>query len=154
MHVYLIQHAEAVSSDINLERPITERGARDTERLAIFARKHLGAGISRIYHSGKTRARQTAEIFAHHLDLDSALTQADALDPDSDPSVWAMRINELDENVMLVGHMPHIGRLASTLVTGDPNKQIVDIRNSAIMKLSKAGHGNWLVAEYVTPDSV
>ena len=67
MWLYLVQHGEATSEEEDPERPLTERGVVDVHRVA---RKAAEAGIVtavRVVHSGKTRARQTAEAWGQAL---------------------------------------------------------------------------------------
>ena len=62
--LYLVQHGEAVPDDVDPARPLSQAGKKDVERLAEFlARRKLA--VSRILHSGKLRAQQTAELIAY-----------------------------------------------------------------------------------------
>ena len=58
---------------------------------------------ARVIHSGKTRARQTAEIWAETLSVQAEA--AGGLAPGDDPAIWADGVG--DEDLMLVGHLPH-----------------------------------------------
>ena len=90
MRLYLVQHGEARSEEKDPERPLTDRGASDVRRVAKLATEAGGVMVERILHSGKTRARRTAEIWAAELGI--AATEADGLAPMDDPSVWASRV--------------------------------------------------------------
>ncbi len=52
---------------------------------------------------------------------------------------------------MLVGHLPHLGRLASSLLVGEPEREIIRFRNSAIVCLVKSESG-WLLQWILTPE--
>jgi phosphohistidine phosphatase len=52
---------------------------------------------------------------------------------------------------MVVGHLPHLSRLAALLLTGDPAKEVVKFRYSGVLALTKE-QGRWSVAWYITPD--
>jgi len=61
LRVYLVRHGKAKSKEEDPERHLTERGAEEVRRVARFLAA-AGIQVSKILHSGKTRARQTAEI--------------------------------------------------------------------------------------------
>src|SRR5688500_9788627 len=63
MRLYLVQHGEAVPEQVDPQRPLSEAGRRDVQAMA---RLLAGAGIrpTRIVHSGKRRAQETAELLA------------------------------------------------------------------------------------------
>ena len=58
--VYLVHHADAVSPDVDAQRPLSERGRMHAERLAVESARR-GVKPEVVWHSGKLRARQTAE---------------------------------------------------------------------------------------------
>ncbi|MGH8743981.1 MAG: histidine phosphatase family protein, partial [Burkholderiales bacterium] len=61
MKLYLLQHGDALPEEVNPNRSLSERGREDVKRLAEFVGTH-GIRVKSVYHSGKTRARETAEI--------------------------------------------------------------------------------------------
>lgn len=66
MRIYLTQHGQALAAEIDPERPLSEQGHSDIQRLAAL----LGGAeirVGRVLHSGKTRAEQTAAILAEAL---------------------------------------------------------------------------------------
>ena len=69
-----------------------------------------------VWHSGKLRARQTAEIYWSACNPAAAFSAARGLQPD-DPPGW-MRDQLVGEtrSIMLVGHMPHLSRLLQALI--------------------------------------
>jgi phosphohistidine phosphatase SixA len=66
MRAYLVQHGEAHPEEVSPERELTPRGRSDVERVATLL-ANGGVRVAKVYHSGKTRARQTAELFARRL---------------------------------------------------------------------------------------
>jgi broad specificity phosphatase PhoE len=74
----LIQHAEAVEEEVDVTRPISDKGREDATKMTKYmAGSNLkftpgGARVDALLHSGKLRAEQTAEIFQanilHHND--------------------------------------------------------------------------------------
>ena len=142
MWLHLVQHGHAKTEAQDPERPLTDRGAADVRRVAELA---AAAGITtgRICHSGKTRARQTAEAWGQVLGAPVEL--AEALAPRDDPSVWAKQVAMNTGDLMLVGHMPHLGRLAGVLLTDDPERPVVAFQPGALVGLQKSQAG-WSVA--------
>ena len=63
MKLYLVQHAKAASKETDPERSLTEEGLRDIRKVAEFI-KPLDLSVDYLWHSGKNRAQQTAEILA------------------------------------------------------------------------------------------
>jgi len=151
MRLYLVQHGEAKGEEEDPERPLTDRGASDVRRVA---RHVAGAGsptIGRIHHSGKTRARQTAELWAEALGVPVA--ESDGLAPKDDPAIWAKRVAGEPADVLLVGHLPHLSRLAGLLLAGDAERQVVAFRPGGVVGLEQAG-GGWSVFLVLPPDLV
>ena len=63
MRLYLVQHGEAKSEAEDPERSLTKRGEEETGKVSVAA-KRLSIRPSKIHHSGKKRAEQTAGIIA------------------------------------------------------------------------------------------
>jgi len=61
VNIYLMQHGKPVPKDKDPEKPLSERGRDEVQNIAGFLKK-AGIQVEAVYHSGKTRARQTAEI--------------------------------------------------------------------------------------------
>ena len=73
MKLYLVQHGEAVSKDIDPGRPLSPDGVMAVQSIATHMfNRHIE--LNRVYHSGKLRAHQTAEIFADTLFVGGAIT--------------------------------------------------------------------------------
>src|SRR5436305_14596055 len=139
MRVYFVRHGEAKREDVDPERHLTARGAEDVRRIAADARNDLGVRPTRILHSGKARARQTAEIWAELAGADVAET--DALAPNDDPTVWAARLDAEGDGLMLVGHLPHLERLVGLLVTGDADRGVVGFPAGGLVRLERTEAG-------------
>jgi len=52
-----------------------------------------------------------------------------------------------------VGHLPHLSRLTSLLLVGDPTREIVSFRMGAIVCLTREEEG-WRLKWILTPDFV
>ena len=151
MRLYLVQHGEATSKDENPERPLSEVGIAHATQVAAFAARHLTVNITQIFHSGKTRACQTAEIFAEHLNPVNGIVATDGLAPNDDPIGWLARVGETTGDLMLVGHLPHLARLCGLLLCGGADKTAVRFRNAGIVCLERGDDGDWGLAGMITP---
>jgi phosphohistidine phosphatase len=121
--LYLVQHGQAKPEDEDPQRPLTARGADDVTWVAHWGIDRFGVRPSRITHSDKTRARQTAEIWGRLTGVDPE--QGDGLAPNDDPTTWARRVAAETADLMLVGHLPHLAKVVSLLLTGDADRQLV-----------------------------
>lgn len=150
MRVFLVQHGEATPEPENPARPLTHRGREEVRRVARHA-AGLGLQVAEICHSGKLRARQTAEILAAALSPGRGVREADGLAPGDDPTRARAEIQAASEPLMLVGHLPHLSRLASLLLVGDPGKDIIQFRNGAIVCLTRV-EDCWRLEWILTPE--
>ena len=152
MEIYLVQHGQAESKERHPERPLTPTGRSEAICVAdLMAELDLGVGA--IWHSGKLRAKQTAEIFAARLYAMEGVVEHEGLAPNDDPALMANALAGTETAVMLVGHLPHLSRLTSLFVTGDPTREIVAFRNAGVVCLGREGPG-WRVRWMITPDQV
>ena len=153
MNLYLVQHGEALSSDDDPSRPLSETGVMNTRRVGDYLDRENKLVIPEILHSGKERAAQTAELFAESLHASSVAAAPD-LNPNDDPGLWAERLKMRTKDLMLVGHLPHVQRLAGLLLSADASAASVPFTNSCVICLSRDEQAAWHVQWTVTPDSV
>ena len=151
MFLYLVQHAEAKREEDDPERPLSEKGWNEIRKVADYASAHRVLRVARVLHSGKTRARQTADVLAEAIRPAPTIEEADGLDPLAEPQIWAGRLAEGQQGLMLVGHLPHLARLASTLLCGDEATLVVSFRTGGILSLERAEQGAWSVLWMVVP---
>lgn len=64
MLLILVHHADAVTGIVDATRPLSELGHRQAASVASRVALH-GVKPIAIWHSGKLRARETAEIYWH-----------------------------------------------------------------------------------------
>ena len=144
MRVYLVRHGEANSEDVDPERHLSGRGADRVRQIATDAVSDLGARPARVVHSGKARARETAEIWSGLIAAD--LAEGDSLAPNDDPSIWAARLELEADDFMLVGHLPHLERLVGLLVTGDADAAAVAGFPAGGLVALERTDGGWAVS--------
>jgi phosphohistidine phosphatase len=151
MKLYLLQHAKAVSKDENPERPLTEEGSRDIKKVAAFI-KSLSLSVDYLYHSGKTRAMQTAEVLAEVIMVKNEVAAHDGLAPNDDVRAIIEKINVDGRDVMIVGHLPFMAKLASLLLTGSESTTAVAFKQGSILCLDYSDECKWQVKWMITPD--
>ncbi|RKZ33467.1 phosphohistidine phosphatase SixA [bacterium] len=152
MNLYLVQHARAKSKEENPDRPLTEQGYIDAEKVAKFVGKSNTIILDVIYHSGKTRAGQTAEIFAKYLAPTDGVKESDGLKALDNPEIWANRVKEMERDIMLVGHLPYMSKLASLLISGNQENKVVEFQKGGIVCLSGDDNGNWSLRWMIIPE--
>ena len=116
MNFYLVRHGDAVAAVENAERPLSRIGREQVQRAACRVLER-SSEVSRIYHSGILRAKQTAEILAKAFPTNLAVEQHAGLLPEDDPAVVKAELDAADCSIMLVGHLPYLKRLAALLTT-------------------------------------
>jgi phosphohistidine phosphatase len=151
MNIYLVQHAEAKSEDEDPQRSLTKQGHRDALAVADMA-KRLDLKVKQIRHSGKIRARQTAEVMGAALSPSDGVVEADGLSPLDDVAPVAKALTEAGEPVMLVGHLPFMERLAGQMTAGDAELAVVKFHNAGIVCLTHAEGDRWQVSWIITPE--
>ena len=46
--------------------------------------------------------------------------------PEDDPAIVKAELDLMEDPVAVVGHLPHLNRLAALLTSGDPNRAVVE----------------------------
>ena len=154
MKLYLVQHADAKSKKEDPSRPLSDRGWEHIRRVVKYAEKHLRIQVEEIIHSGKLRAKQTAEVLAEHLNPTRGMIDSEELEPLADPRIWKNRLAETAGNIMIVGHLPHLGKLTGLLLTGDESKEIVRFRMGGIICLERDEGSRWTIQWMITPETI
>jgi phosphohistidine phosphatase len=137
--IYLVHHADAVGADVDPQRPLSPAGRAHAERLAQEAAAR-GVKPNVIWHSGKLRARQTAEPFLRTCNPLAQFAAIRGLQPD-DPPEWIKDVvTDETRDVMLVGHMPNLPRVLTLLLKG--NSATLDFPQHGLVALNHA-QGKW-----------
>ncbi|HZR24028.1 MAG TPA: hypothetical protein VFA59_10600 [Vicinamibacterales bacterium] len=120
MQLFLVHHGDAVGPDVDPRRPLSAVGRASVDRLANLAAQR-GVRPAAVWHSGKLRAKQTAEAFWRACNALAEFSAARHLQPD-DPPEW-MRDQLIGEtrDVLIAGHFPHLPRLLALLAGGAEN---------------------------------
>jgi phosphohistidine phosphatase len=118
LNLFLVHHGQAVGPDIDPRRPLSPGGRDAVERLASQAAAR-GAKPQVVWHSGKLRAKQTAEAFWRACNALAEFAAMRHLQPD-DPPMWLRdRLRHEARDILIAGHFPHLPRLLGLLVGSD-----------------------------------
>ncbi|HWU40268.1 MAG TPA: phosphohistidine phosphatase SixA, partial [Candidatus Acidoferrum sp.] len=147
-----MQHGEAAPEESDPARPLTPRGRLDVLKVSSVLEN---AGISSIpiRHSSKTRARQTAQIIASAIGSENITSEEKNLNPNDPIRGVADEISSLSGDLMIVGHLPFLGKLASFLLTGSEDAAIVAFRMGGTVCLER-DERHWQVAWMVVPELI
>ena len=116
MHLILVHHGDAVGPDVDPQRPLSAPGRLAVERLAAAAAAR-GAKPIVIWHSGKLRAKQTAEAFYRACNPFADFSATRDLQPEDSPEWMRDRLRAESRDVLIAGHYPHLPGLLATLVS-------------------------------------
>lgn len=150
MAVYLVQHGKSLPKDIDPEQRLSDQGAMEVAGVAETA-KSYGVRVSRIIHSVKARAEQTAGIFGAALKPEKGIHEKEGLKPLDDVELFAASLDET-ENLMVVGHLPFMERLNCYLSTGATDKRLFKFQNGGIVCMDKdTDTGLWHIKWSLSP---
>jgi phosphohistidine phosphatase len=151
MKLYLVQHGNAVSKDENPHRPLSDKGRADVARVADFVRP-LKITVDYLWHSKKSRALQTAQILAGAVKVKKGLSERDDINPNDELDALLKDLSKADGDIMVVGHMPFLGKLASELLSGSKAANTVHFRQGGILCLNYDKDTGWQIEWMITPD--
>lgn len=112
--IFLVHHADAVGPDVDPQRPLSTAGLQHATRLAAEAASR-GVKPAAVWHSGKLRARQTAEAMWRACNPLAELAAVRGLQPTDPPDEIEARLAGETRDVMIVGHMPSLPRILDVL---------------------------------------
>lgn len=118
MKLYLMRHGQAASPQADPQRGLTAAGKAEIEQLA---QRLTGQGIRcrEVWHSGKARAQQTAEIMAAALAPGVTPQMRRGLKPDDEPADIVPELECLQADTLIASHLPFVPGLLTEL-TGQP----------------------------------
>ena len=151
MFLYLVQHGQAVEKTVDAERPLSSEGVADVKGVASFLTR-AGAAPGKILHSGKARARQTAEIFAGALGTEADPAEISGIAPLDSVVDFASRASVSAEDTMICSHQPFVGRLVSRLLAGDEALPLVEYSPGSVACLERDAGGKWVLCWFIRPE--
>jgi phosphohistidine phosphatase len=135
MAFYIVQHGQSLTKDLDPEKGLSNHGIETVEKIARVAQDY-GVKVAQIQHSGKKRARQTAELLAAILEPADGLQEVAGIKPMDDVAAFASRV-DYSANNMVVGHLPFLERLTSFLVIGQQRPIVFKLQNGGILCLDQ-----------------
>jgi phosphohistidine phosphatase len=149
-----MQHGEATTEADNPQRPLTDAGRANVQRVAGRARA-AGVRVSHCVHSEKLRAEQTARLLVHEIGADASVVARAGLAPNDAVNPIAEWLRDLRdrESLAIVGHLPFLDRLTSLLVAADEDAHVLRFRMGGLVKLEpKDGRDGFSVAWVLAPE--
>lgn len=154
MKLYCVRHGEAEDAAVNPERPLTESGKEGIEKVARYVGE-AGVHIDYLMHSPKVRAVETAEIFSKFVEVGRPNECTELLDELHDVTPIIDMIPAWDSDTMLVGHLPFMNQLISTLVLNQPGfYPIVNYPPGTIICLERYEKERWIISWLLNPPIV
>jgi phosphohistidine phosphatase len=150
MKLYLVQHGQAMAKAQDPERPLTEQGRQDVDRLGRFLGQ-AGIRVQRVIHSGKLRARQTAERLAEAVAPGLQPELSGLLGPNDNPKAFDWQSESWDRDTLVVGHLPFMAKLVAHLVTEDERMPLVAFQPGSLVCLER-NDGTWQIAWMLRPE--
>jgi phosphohistidine phosphatase len=146
MLLVLVHHADAVVESVDATRPLSQLGRRQAASVAgrVAAR---GVKPVAVWHSGKLRARETAELYWRAVNPAATFTAKKGLQPDDDPELMADLLGAETEDLMIVSHYPILPGLLRELVGAD-----AAFPQHGAIALERVD-GKWLERWRETPDA-
>jgi phosphohistidine phosphatase len=151
MNIYLVQHGQAKSEDIDPDKHLTEKGVAYVKKMSNFS-KDTGLHVDVIWHSGKVRAVQTADILAQGVVSAQGVTQHKGILPNDDVRPIRDELLQSRIDVMIVGHLPFLNRLCSLLITGRDFANIFAFWQGGAVCLAHSEDKTWQVCCMVIPE--
>jgi len=146
-----MRHGDALAEKQDPERPLSPMGRRDVEQVA-----RLAAGrnlrVSSIFHSGILRAVQTAEMMEKWLEPALGVHPMAGLRPQDDPAIAQAEIALAAQPILMVGHLPHLNRLAAMLVTGSAERDVCTFEPASMICCS-IKEARWQISWKINPDT-
>lgn len=142
MHLVLVHHGDAVSPDVDARRPLSAVGQQAVVRAAADAAAR-GARPAVVWHSGKLRARQTAEAFWRACNALAEFSATRDLQP-ADPPAWIReRLRSESRDVLIAGHFPHLPRLLTLLLTGGEDTPVSFPQHGVVALVTEDDGETW-----------
>jgi len=148
MKLYLIQHGLALAKEEDPKRPLSTQGKAQTQRTAEYM-KSRSIKVETIWHSTKLRAVQTAKIIAEALAC-GKIQARDDMNPLDTVEKLPREILASNKDIMIIGHLPFLQKLANRLLIGLEESEIIAFKNSGVVSLDY--DEKWKIDLLVSPE--
>lgn len=137
MKLYLLRSAEALPGKKDSARVLSPKGVDSLQRLADFLMNKGLLAISEIRHSPTIRASQTANQFNEMSGVKVPVREVPLMEPLDDFRILADIVNTAAGSLLLVGHQPNLGMLASHLLIPGSRSDLFNLKKSSILCLER-----------------
>ncbi len=148
MDLILWRHAEAVDGAPDHARELTAKGKKQAEKIAAFLRQYL-PDQHRILVSPATRTQQTVAALTDHFTLAPTIAPGAS----AQAVLQAARWPDAGGTVLVVGHQPTLGEVASQLL--GCNDYSLSIKKGALWWFNsreREGSAQTTLRLVITPD--
>ncbi|MEA3347164.1 MAG: phosphohistidine phosphatase SixA [Candidatus Auribacterota bacterium] len=146
--IYLVRHGKAVSGSKNPQRPLSKEGKEETKIIASLLKKSQ-ISPDTIWHSGKLRAEETAEIFKDILCAKENCMKREGLLPNDHVELIKKDIIDLNESIMIVSHIPFVERMAGLLLGAVSSPLVFEA--SAVACFQTEDKRSWRLKWFLSP---
>jgi len=151
MKLYLVQHGHAVTEAEDPVRPLSRQGEQAVRCMAARL-GDAGFQVTRVWHSGKRRAVQTADILAKQV-LSAGKTELiKGIGPNDPVAEFASDADVWQEDTLVVGHLPFMSRLVSLLTLGDAEHELVRFLPGSVVCLQREAAHRWVIDWMLRPE--
>ncbi|MEE8624803.1 MAG: phosphohistidine phosphatase SixA [Acidiferrobacterales bacterium] len=151
MRLYLVQHGDAVSKDVDPDRPLSDQGRADIKRLVAWL-SGQNAQIAQILHSGKSRTIETAELLRPLLESPDQIFKGQGLAPNDSPEAFLRQLKDPKKDTLIAGHMPFVARTVSQALTGAPDRQLVEFLPGSVAGIERSDRATWHLFMFARPE--
>ena len=151
MKVYLVQHGEPVSKDVDPDRPLSDKGRNDVEMVSELLKK-MGLKVNVIQQSGKTRAVQTAEMLNSQITSLKGVIKKDGISPNDPVEPLKGELVQTQEDIMVVGHLPFLSKLATSLLKGTEGQDLIAFQQGGVVCLERVDLDSWRIGWMIVPE--
>ena len=137
MRLVIVHHGEAVGPEVDLRRPLSPWGREAVDRLAADAAAR-GVKPAVVWHSGKLRAKETADAFWRACNPFAEFSATRDLQPGDPPEWMRDRLRGESRDILIAGHYPHLPRLLALLLKAEPFPQ-----HGVVALVSEDGGASW-----------
>jgi phosphohistidine phosphatase len=153
MLLYLVRHAEAVSPEVDVKRPLSQEGVANAAKMGRYLEKR-GARVAEVRHSSKLRAAQTAEIVASELEDQPRLVGQQGLAPNDPVEPVARELQSHPQDLMIVSHLPFLPNLVENLLGTGRSPGSLSCPPAGCVILSRDPDGIWLIEDQIWPETL
>ena len=145
MDLILWRHADAADGFPDMDRPLTDKGIKQAERMATFLRERMPHDI-RILVSPARRAQQTAAALARHYITEPSIQPNCTVEDILNAAGWP----DSAQDVLIVGHQPVLGATLCSLLCNRYDS--FSVKKGAVWWVSQRKGDETILRLSISPD--